>query len=296
MRRAALLAALLAAPLAAAAPPAKPAAPAGTSQPKQKQVRFAYDAPTDPAHERFRAHLRERKVLETFADIVGTVRLPRPLTLRFASCEGTSNAWYDVETHEVTFCYELVAEFDAAAEGAAKYGIVREDAADGPVVFVMLHEVSHALFDLLQVPVLGREEDAADQVAAYVLLRAGTGVARRTLAGTAWMYKHDAEARAADESDFADVHGLDAQRLYNVLCMAYGADAQAYAGLVEKGYLPRDRAETCADEYKLVGFAVRKLISGSLDPEAVERTRATYKQRWDAPRPAPAPAAGPGGP
>ena len=272
--------AALAAALIAAAP-AGPvaAAPAG----RTGLVKVAYDPPKDPKHKPLYDHLRERKLLETFADVLGTIRLPRALTLKFAGCDGESNAWYEESDQTVTFCYEFVADFDRAAEGAAKYGIPRDDAIDGPVAFVLLHECGHALFDLLQVPVLGREEDAADHVAAYILLRAGSGVARRSLRGAAWMYKHDASARALDQSDFSDVHGLDAQRLYNVLCMAYGSDPAAYAPLVEKGYLPKDRAEGCDGEYEQVRFAVQTLVSKSLDPKAVQKTRERHFHKWEAP-------------
>jgi hypothetical protein len=96
-----------------------------------------------------------------------------------------------------------------------------------------------------------------------------------------------------DESDFADVHGLDAQRLYNVLCMAYGSDPDSYRGLVDRGYLPKDRAEGCADEYAQVGYAVNKLISDSLDPNAVAQTRARHKAKWEGPPASAPPAAAP---
>ncbi len=274
------LSALLALSLAAASASAAPPPPGRTGQ-----VRVEYAEPKDPAHRPLYDHLRQRKVLEVFAQVLGNVRLPTPLTLRFAGCDGESNAWYDADDHSVTFCYEFVADFEKAAPGAAQHGISREEAIDGAVAYVMLHECAHALFALLEVPILGREEDAADHVAAYILLRAGKGVARRALSGAAWMYKHDAAARKLDESDFSDVHGLDVQRFYNVLCIAYGSDPGAYTGMVERGYLPKDRAEGCHDEYEQVGFAVRKLIAKSLDVRAAERTRAQHKAKWDAPGP-----------
>ena len=127
-----------------------------------------------------------------------------------------------------------------------------------------------------------RRKRAADQVAAYVLLRAGQGVARRVLTGAAWMYKHEASTRSPDESDFADVHGLDVQRFYNVLCMAYGSDPEAFGGIIEKGYLPKDRAEGCGEEYAQVGYAVQKLISPSLERKAVQKVQAKHRSRWDA--------------
>ncbi len=280
---------LVAAALAAAAPalPAAPPQPAG----RTAQVKIRYEEPKDPAHRPLYDSVREGKILETFADVLAAVKLPRPLTLRFASCDGTSNAWYDPDDQTVTFCWEFVSELERAAGGAARYGIPKEDATYGTVVYLMLHETSHALFDLLQVPILGREEDAADQVAAYTLLRAGKNAARRALGGAAWMYSHDASQRTPDQSDFADVHGLDVQRFYNVMCMAYGYDATAFAGLVEKGFLPKDRAEGCAEEYQQVGKAVRKLISTSLDPGTMERTRTRYGQKWKGPAAQPTPAA-----
>jgi hypothetical protein len=118
---------------------------------------------------------------------------------------------------------------------AATHGIASDVARDGAIVFVLLHEAAHAIFDQLRVPILGREEDAADQLAAFMLLRAGEGVARRVLVGAASMYLHDSMGRMPDDKDFSDVHGLDAQRFYNVLCMAHGSNPAAFGAMVEKG-------------------------------------------------------------
>jgi hypothetical protein len=60
---------------------------------------------------------------------------------------------------------------------------------------------------------------------------------------------------------FANVHGIPAQRFFNVLCIAYGADRKLFADVVEKGYLPKDRAESCDLEYEQTAFAFKKLIS-----------------------------------
>jgi len=290
--------------LAVAAPSAAgpSSAPVPAPQGRTGLVRPSYEPPKNPAHQALYDHFRQKKLLETFAEVLGSIRLPREMGLRFAGCDGESNAWFDADENRITFCYEFLAEIDQAAEGGAKYGVSREDALDGAVVFVLLHESGHAIFHYLKVPILGREEDAADHFAGYFLLRAGKTVARRALSGAAWMYKHDSGARKVDESDFADVHGLDAQRLYNVLCMAYGSDPDSYRGLVDKGFLPKDRAEGCADEYAQVGYAVNKLISASLDPDAVAQTKARHKAKWEGPptsaapappAPGPAPAAAP---
>jgi hypothetical protein len=54
--------------------------------------------------------------------------------------------------------------------------------------------------------------------------------------------------------------------------------------MVDKGYLPKDRAESCADEYRQVAYATQKLIDPSLDPEVWARTKARHKAHWDKPQ------------
>jgi len=53
-------------------------------------------------------------------------------------------------------------------------------------VHAVLHEVARAAFDVLEIPVWGREEHAADRVAGYMMFQFGEKVAYRTLVGTAW--------------------------------------------------------------------------------------------------------------
>jgi hypothetical protein len=273
----ALVVALASSPLAAAPP--QPMAGKG----KTNMFRGAYDPPKDPKHKPIYEQLKNERAMERFSEALSAIRLPKPLLIKFMSCDGTSNAWYEPADGTVTFCYEYVAEIQRGAAGSTSAGIPTEIAWQGAVAFVLLHETSHALFDILKVPVLGREEDAADNVAAFVMLRAGEGIARRVLGGAAYMYLHDSKGRMPDDSDFADVHGLDAQRFYNVLCMAYGSNPASYQGMVAKGYLPKDRAEGCAEEFKQVSYAVKQLIDPSVDAEVAARVKAAHKARWEKP-------------
>jgi hypothetical protein len=77
--------------------------------------------------------------------------------------------------------------------------------------------------------------------------------------------------------EFANEHGTPAQRFYNLLCIAYGADAQLFGDLVAKGYLPKERAEGCEVEYKQVAFAFQKLIGPHID---ARRARKVFDKSW----------------
>jgi len=238
----------------------------GFAASRPDQIRIEYVAPADPQHRRLYELLQQRRVLERFQQFLAFIRLPQPLLLTTAGCDGQSSAWYDPSTHAVTMCYEFLADLDRnAPRETTPAGVTPQDAITGRVVEVFLHEIAHGLFDLLKIPVLGREEDAADQVAAYVLVSLGEQHARSTVVGAAYMYHYDAQRLELKPEHFADVHSFEAQRFYNVLCIAYGSNPKLFADVIDKDYLPQDRAEGCEEEFKQVRYAIRTLFRPYID-------------------------------
>jgi hypothetical protein len=245
---------------------------------KVNQVRWLYVPPTDPAHAQLHQRLKEVRALERLAQILSPLRLPRRLTLKVAGCDGEVNAYY--EDDAVTVCYEyldfVVRSMPPGIAGtpAVKVTLI------GPTVDVFLHEVGHAVFDMLEIPVLGREEDAADLFSAFIMLQFGAKDAQKLIAGVAFLGAKEAmEAQKETPSlkTFADEHGLPAQRYFNVLCMAYGADPKTFAAATTIGQLPPDRAERCEDEYRQFDRAFRKLIGPHIHRRLAKRVRA---KRW----------------
>jgi len=249
---------------------------------KKNQVRILLVHPSNPEHQSIHALLRERRLLEKLVGLLAFIRFPKLLLLKVDGCQGTANAWYEPSERTVTVCYEYIEDVRRhAPTETTPEGVRPEDAILGPTIEVFLHEVAHAIFDLLNVPVLGREEDAADLVAAYVMLRLRKEDARRAVAGTVHMYSNVARSHTPELQDFADVHGLPAQRLFNLMCVAYGADPKLFGYVVEHGHLPEKRADGCADEFQQLDHAVKKLIVPHVDWARVSRVLTT---RWLAKR------------
>jgi hypothetical protein len=172
-------------------------------------------------------------------------------------------------------------------------GIEPADTVVGPFFDTVLHEFSHALFDMFYTPMFGREEDAADQLAAYLYLQLGEDEARRLIRGTAYNYlvvetNDEDSAQTVEEfiEDSAETHSLPAQRAYNLLCMAYGANPKLFADLVSNGRLPEDRLEFCVEEYEQVQQAYLDLIEphtdSALAKEIFDKSwlRKVDKGRW----------------
>src|SRR5215475_14136773 len=87
---------------------------------------------------------------------------------------------------------------------------------------------------------------------------------------------HASPIHFSGEADFADVHGLDLQRFYNVVCLAWGADPKLYGFAKDLGKLPEGRPEGCAAEYEQVRYAVRVLLRKHVDEKEIERARIEF--------------------
>lgn len=246
---------------------------------KPNQIRISYQEPKNPEHRELAALLKERQVLEKLRDVLGVVRLPHWLLLELRSCDGELNAWYDPDEYAVTVCYDLLQKnWNDRPKETTPAGITAEDAFVGPVAEIFMHETGHATFDLLEVPIFGHEEDAADQFAAYVLLKFNPKEARRLIGGIAYMYGRDAQAmKVINLGQYADEHGHPAQRYYTYLCMAYGKDAKNFADVIDKGQLPKSRAEQCEGEYLQIEYAFKKTITPYVDQRLVKRVK---KKGW----------------
>lgn len=227
-------------------------------------LHIAYVPPKDHAHDAIYRTLRDQRVLERVRDRLAGLQLPRPLTIKVEGCDGDINASYESSDTTLSICYEYLAYIHDLARdippAATAEGLTPENYLAGPFLEVLLHELAHAIFDLKKVPILGREEDAADQLAAYALLQLGEQEARRTIASVAAMYASEAKEAPPKLKDFADEHGLPAQRFFNLLCISYGKDPKLFGDFVAKGFLPKERAEQCEGEYRQVAFAISRLI------------------------------------
>jgi hypothetical protein len=247
--------------------------------PTGDMVRISYGVPKNPAHQPIYDRLRERKVLEDLRDFLSPLKLPQALTIKIESC-GVVNAYY--ANQAVTICYEYIAWIHQIAHKVAQSNDISvENAVVGPFVDVLLHELSHAIFDLLKIPLFGREEDAADQLAAFILLQFGHDVATRTITGAALLFRQMAIDQQPGSADYAAVHGLPAQRFINVLCIAYGAEPKLFQKFVTQGLLPSHRVGYCRWEYRQIAYAFKTLISPHIDPVLQEKVRGRQWLRPD---------------
>jgi hypothetical protein len=251
--------------------------------PPHERISIAYEAPKNPEHQKVYELVKQRRVLEILKGILSPFRLPVDLEIRTVGCDGVANAYFDHKGGQRTIrmCYEFLQVM--LQELPNEEGATRNDALIGQLFLVLLHEAGHAIYDIFEVPVLGSQEDAADQFAGYVMLQFGGDRAYRLIRGAAHSFRRII-ARIKDRPDvtlpltaFANEHSRPERRFYNLTCSAYGYDEKLFASLVDDEWLPESRARRCKAEFEDIRFALRRLVGQHVD-KAVART--VIETRW----------------
>jgi hypothetical protein len=244
----------------AASPPADAAA--------SHMIRIEYVPPKDPKHQTAYKLVQQRGALEMMRKVFTPLRLPVPVTIRTIGCDGVSNAYYQRvdDRPTISICYEyLVDIWNIMPNESAAAMVTASDAVIGQLFFALAHEFGHAAFDIFDIPVFGREEDAADQFATYMMLQFGEDRAHRLITGAAFSYRefiknHEQKPNVSVPLlTFSSDHGAPEQRFYNLLCLAYGYDAKLFERVANE-YLPKSRARNCRYEYVALRYAYKQLI------------------------------------
>jgi len=277
----------------------------------QGNIKIVYEPPKKAEYAPILERLRQRKVLETLQQFLSPLKFP--ITARTAEC-GAYYAPYK-PGGPITICYEYVDLIESVLPGEkgprspdpdmqdmfknlGRIGpilITREMATVGPFVQHVLHEVSLAVFDNLEVPVWGRRHDAADYAAAFLAFQFGTDVARKTIYGTAYFLNQwDSvirEGQITDVNYLGDIRPTVRQRYYNLLCIAIGKDPVGFSSFIAVGRgntpidLPTRRIAHCRgyiagqaayhSDYEKVRRAFTALVLPHLDKEKLKKVQGT---------------------
>jgi len=237
----------------------------GTGQTGPGGFKATYCPISDPDFAKAQEEMRKEKVIEGIADNLNAmVTIPKVVTVTYGEC-GEVNAFYMPDKQVMVICYELVDHFYEIFKPDAKNDEELDDAVSGAIDFVTYHELGHALTHILDLPITGKEEDAADQLSTYLLADGTDAGEKSVLDGARWMLLEDEQNDTdIDKLPFWDEHSLDKQRFYNLACWLYGHNPDQYANLVEDGSLPKARADRCPAEYEQLSKSWERLLKGHL--------------------------------
>lgn len=135
----------------------------------------------------------------------------------------------------------------------------------GNTMFTFYHELGHALVDMLEIPVLGREEDAADSLAIWLMVpEEPDPLAEAMLLAAAEAYILAALQGEEDDLAYWGEHSLDLQRFAAIHCLLYGSNPEGFAELAQAVEMPQDDRDRCPATYAQVEASWQAVLSPHL--------------------------------
>jgi hypothetical protein len=177
-----------------------------------------------------------------------------PVDMKIHIVNGFVGPSYDPSTKTITLSYgfvnyvgeQLTKNFPELLKNQNELG--RELAAvDG---FILLHEFGHALIDVFGLPILGKEEDAADSVATVFLTQNVKGGTEYAFDAAKFFHTLSARQRKLAPAAYFDEHSLDEQRAYAIVCWIAGSSESDFNHVRKLGLLSDARLQSCPSEYQ----------------------------------------------
>jgi hypothetical protein len=184
------------------------------------------------------------------ATILGTTfEIPKHITVEAVNgLDGGPH--YDPSNDTITFQYGFAALiFNTLQQSNPDWSQHKLGFTTGAVIgFIMEHEFTHALINIYNLPVLGKEEDAADSLATLLLLKAPNGDKLALGAAQFWA-DFSGRQNPPAIADYADAHSLDLQRSYTIVCDIAGSNQARYNEINQAGILPKGDIQSCPAQY-----------------------------------------------
>jgi hypothetical protein len=129
-------------------------------------------------------------------------------------------------------------------------------------LFILFHELGHALVDIYDLPITGKEEDAVDQLATLLLVEDGgdEGIVSAIYAA-AFFWRLGKEGPTERKKLLLwDEHSLGEQRFFNIMSWLYGHDPEKLGFVVKVGFLPKERAVRSRKEWEQMKKAWSQML------------------------------------
>lgn len=229
-----------------------------TATPALSKVIVHMEPATDSTERRVKAKLEKSKIVNTITDFLNdTIKTRYTITVVMGGDIGP--VYIDRAIH---IPYYFLGNVKSILLDARYYhhrdniDVVINDI----LTHTILHEIAHALIEQYELPVLGKEEDAADAFANFMLLHHfddGPHILRSVADAFRIQSKRTSRYRA---EDYASEHSLDIQRYYMIMCHIYGSNPQRNSEFKRRAKLSNDRAESCEIEFEEMAYSWVRLL------------------------------------
>jgi hypothetical protein len=218
-----------------------------------ENITTTYAKPAGNQSDQFGAQLLKAVDVGNLSNVLATTfEIPKPLAVKAVNgIDGGPN--FNPANDTITFQYGFAALIYQTLAKANPDASKKElgYATGATLGFVLEHEFTHALISMYDLPVLGKEEDAADTLATLLLLKSPEGARLALSAAEFWADFAGNPNQPPSLAAYADEHSLDLQRSYSIVCDIAGSSETNYKLIQQAQILPEaQQIKKCPAQYQ----------------------------------------------
>lgn len=226
-------------------------------------VKLSLEKPQNSAEKRIHNRLVDSASIKTAISFLNDVLLtPTDITLSFGTYD---KIWYQNNRIEIPyiFIHNIRKRYNSAR---IPHRLATVDEFTGnALTHIIFHEMAHALIiDQYRLPVLGKEEDAADGLADVLLLEFFNNGASMVDSAADLFFMNAQTTMRLHKKDYWAEHSLDKQRYYARLCHIVGSNPEQHMGYARRAGFDDNRVQRCVLQYRLVKNSWMRLLEPAL--------------------------------
>lgn len=202
------------------------------------EIKLSYSDTSNIEEQGARSWIEDNKVFDSAINLINSeIEIEEKLLVLVG---GEDFTHYNPETKEIVISYDFIMEVidRFKQEYDTEWQIYTADA----LLHTFYHELGHTLIDILNIPVLGKEEDAVDDFGVIMLILTREDGSDMAISASELFFM-EGEDRELTPEDLMDEHSLDAQRGYRSLALVYGSNPDEYKDIAEDLAIDEERKE-----------------------------------------------------
>ncbi len=225
-------------------------------------VKLTLEKPSNKYEKVIYERLETSPTIETAISFLNnTFDTKHDITLKFGSYD---KIWYQQNIIEIPYFFIHNIRERYSRTRFPNKSSTTDQFTGNTLLHVIFHEFAHAIIEQYDLPIVGKEEDAADNFADVLLLDFFDVGADIVTSAADLFLMNSMATEYFTKADFWKDHSLDKQRYFARLCNIYGSNPDKHEAVKKRAGFSDGRAGRCVVQYHETRRSWLRLLQPSL--------------------------------
>ncbi len=210
-------------------------------------IKLHLDPPSNAVEKKIHKRLESSPTIITALEFLNNTLITQSdITLAFGPYE---RIWYENNIIEIPYLFIQDIRLGYSNTRIPHKRFSLDEFTGNTLFHVIFHEMAHALVEQYNLPIVGKEEDAADNLADILLIYFFDKGDDIVISAADYFFMNGVHKKRLKKEDYWAEHSTDKQRYYSRICHVYGSNPEKHISLKRRVQFSDERAYRCIRQY-----------------------------------------------